>query len=72
MIFREAGDRYGEGHVLANLGLAYSGWQQFEQAIVLHRDALVHFRAIRHPGWIQISGQETQQPEAGQPLQPLA
>ena len=46
MIFREAGDEYGEGHVLANLGLAYSGWQQLERAIALYRDALVHFRAI--------------------------
>jgi len=72
VIFRETGDRYGEGHALAKLGLAYYGWQQFEQAIALYRDALMHFRAIQYPGWIQTSGQETQQPEAGQPLQPSA
>ena len=69
MIFREARDRYGEGHVLANLGLAYSGLQQFEQAIAYYRDALVHFREVGdlHEEGQVLSNLGTAHSELGQP-----
>ena len=47
VIFREAGNRHGEGHVLANLGLAYMGIHRPEEAIASYLEALENFRETR-------------------------
>ena len=46
-IFRETGDRRGEGIALSNLGLAlWKAWRA-EEAITAHQDAAAIFRQTR-------------------------
>jgi tetratricopeptide (TPR) repeat protein len=74
VIFREAGDKYEEGHVLANLGLAYSGLQQFDQAIAHYQAALVQFREVgdHHEEGQALSSLGTAYSALGQPDQAVA
>jgi tetratricopeptide (TPR) repeat protein len=46
-IYRETGDRHGEGHALDNLGNALRGLGRFGDAITAHRDAAAIYREIR-------------------------
>ena len=43
-IFRETGDRHGEGRALDNLGIALREVRRFEEAITAHQDAAAIFR----------------------------
>ena len=43
-IFRETGDRHGEGMALNNLGIALREVRRFEEAISAHQDAAAIFR----------------------------
>ena len=43
-IYRETGDRHGEGMALDNLGLALREVGRFEEAISAHQDAAAIFR----------------------------
>ena len=43
-IFRETGDRHGEGMALNNLGSALLEVRRFEEAITAHQDAAAIFR----------------------------
>ena len=38
-IFREAGDRYGEGRTLRNVGLIFQDLHRFEEAVAYYQDA---------------------------------
>ena len=48
-IFRETGDRQGEGIALGNLGLALRAVRRFDEAIIAHEDAVDHLRGDRRP-----------------------
>ena len=53
-IFRETGDRHGEGIALNNLGMALREVRRFEEAITAAQDAAAIFRETgdRHrEGW---------------------
>ena len=43
-IFRETGDRHGEGQTLTNLGLAYQGLRQPDRAAMCWQDAAAAMR----------------------------
>ncbi|MFB2835605.1 tetratricopeptide repeat protein [Floridanema evergladense] len=46
IIYREIGDRSGEGRSLGNLGGAYSSLRDYHKAIDYHQQSLAIFRAI--------------------------
>ncbi|MFI9559803.1 tetratricopeptide repeat protein, partial [Nonomuraea endophytica] len=46
IIFREVGDRHGEGMAWNNLGLALREVRRFEEAIAAHQQDLIIFREV--------------------------
>jgi len=60
-IFRELGDRHGEGKTLMNMGLLYEQQGQQEQAVALWREALTklhpdspEYREVQE--WLESAG----------------
>ena len=60
-IFRETGDRHGEGTALDNLGLALREVGRLEEAITAHQDAAAIFRETgdRHREVIALNNLES-------------
>ena len=48
-IYRETGDRHGEGGALNNLGVALVEVRQFDEAITAHQDAAAIYRETGDP-----------------------
>ena len=50
-IWRETGDRHGEGQTLTNLGNAYEELRRFEEAVDCYQHATRDLPGDRRPAW---------------------
>jgi hypothetical protein len=66
VIYRETGDRHGEGMARGNLGGALLGAGRFEEAITAHQDAVVIFRETGDEHFERVASRDLEAARAAQ------